>query len=154
MSSGLVQKTSFMSAALDQAAAAELRGEVPVGAVIARNGQIIASAGNQIIEHADPTAHAEMLAIRRATARIGSERLTDCDIYVTLEPCGMCAAAISMARIRRLYFGAADEKTGAVESNIRFFGTPICHHQPEVYSGIGEKEASAILVNFFANKRR
>ena len=144
---------SFMSAALRQAEAAGRRGEVPVGAVLVRDGAVVAAAGNRMRELADVTAHAEVLAIRAACARFGAERLLDCDLYVTLEPCTLCAAAISFARIRRLYYGAGDPKGGGVEHGVRFFGAPTCHHAPEVYSGIGETAASALLRDFFRERR-
>jgi tRNA(adenine34) deaminase len=144
---------SFMSIALDQARAAAARGEVPVGCVIACNGEAIARAGNRTLADKDPTAHAELLAIRQAAAALGSERLTDCDLYVTLEPCAMCAAATSFARIRRLYFGAADPKGGAVENGVRFFSSATCHHRPEVYGGINESESAKLLKDFFAARR-
>lgn len=144
---------SFMQAALEAAHAAAEAGEVPIGCVIVRDGKIVARAGNRTLRDRDPTAHAELLAIRAAAARLGSERLTDCDLYVTLEPCTMCAAAISFARIRRLYFGATDPKGGAVESGVRFFAGATCHHAPEVYSGIGEGEAAALLRAFFQARR-
>src|SRR5690349_21894706 len=144
---------SFMQSALDEARAAQARGEVPVGCVIVRDGEVIARAGNRTLADRDPTAHAEVLAIRQAAAALGSERLTDCDLYVTLEPCTMCAAAMSFARIRRLYFGAADPKGGAVESGVRFFDAPTCHHRPEVYSGLGEADAAALLKDFFKARR-
>ena len=144
---------SFMSIALEEARAAAERGEVPVGCVITRNGEVIARAGNRTLADKDPTAHAELLAIRQAAAALGTERLTDCDLYVTLEPCTMCTAAMSFARIRRLYFGAADPKGGAVEHGVRFFAAPTCHHRPDVYSGIGESEAAALLREFFAARR-
>jgi tRNA(adenine34) deaminase len=144
---------SFMDQALDLARAAAANGEVPVGCVVVRHGQVVAGAGNRTLTDRDPTAHAEMLAIRDAARALGSERLTDCDVYVTLEPCAMCAGAISFARIRRLYYGAADPKGGAVESGVRFFASPTCHHRPEVYGGIGEGEASALLKDFFAARR-
>jgi tRNA(adenine34) deaminase len=144
---------TFMSEALEQARAAGATGEVPVGCVIVRNGQVIARAHNRTLTDHDPTAHCEMLAIREAARGLASERLTDCDLYVTLEPCTMCAAAISFARIRRLYYGAADPKGGAVESGARFFAAPTCHHRPEVYSGIGEREAAALLKDFFRSRR-
>lgn len=143
----------FMGIALEEAKAAAAAGEVPVGCVVVRGGTVLAQAGNRTLRDRDPTAHAEVLAIRAAALRIGSERLIDCDLYVTLEPCAMCAAAISFARIRRLYFGACDPKGGAVESGVRFFNAPTCHHKPEVYGGIGEGEAAAILKAFFAAKR-
>jgi tRNA(adenine34) deaminase len=144
---------SFMEIALDQARAAQTAGEVPVGCVIVRDGDVIARAGNRTLTDRDPTAHAEMVAVRQAAALLGSERLTDCDLYVTLEPCAMCAAAISFARIRRLYYGASDPKGGAVDNGIRFFASPTCHHRPEVYGGIGETEAADLLRGFFAARR-
>jgi tRNA(Arg) A34 adenosine deaminase TadA len=142
-----------MQIALDEARAAGARGEVPIGAAIVRDGEIVARAGNRTLALDDPTAHAEMLAIRAAAAAIGSQRLIDTDLYVTLEPCAMCAAAISFTRIRRLYFGAVDEKGGAVESGVRFFAQPTCHHAPEVYSGLRESEASELLKAFFRARR-
>ncbi len=143
-----------MLTALAEAEAAAQRGEVPVGAVLVdAQGQVLARAGNRTRELADPTAHAEMLAIRAACAALGSERLTGCDLYVTLEPCPMCAAAISFARIRRLYFGATDPKGGGVEHGARIFSQPTCHHAPEVYGGIVEMRASALLRAFFAARR-
>jgi tRNA(adenine34) deaminase len=142
-----------MSVAFIEARAAAARGEVPVGAAIVRDGALVASAGNRTLEGADPTAHAEMLAIRAAAAQLGSQRLGDCDLYVTLEPCAMCAAAISFARLRRLYYGADDPKGGGVEHGARFFGQPTCHHAPEVYGGIRESEAAALLREFFAARR-
>jgi tRNA(adenine34) deaminase len=142
-----------MDLALEQARAAQAAGEVPIGCVIVRDGAVVAAAGNRPIADRDPTAHAEMIAIREAARALGGERLTDCDLYVTLEPCAMCAAAISFARIRRLYYGAADPKGGAVEHGLRFFQSPTCHHRPEVYSGIGEGEAAALLRAFFEAKR-
>jgi tRNA(adenine34) deaminase len=143
-----------MLQAFAEARAAASRGEVPVGAVIVDGaGQILASAGNRTIADKDPTAHAELLAIRAAAMQLGSERLLDCDLYVTLEPCAMCAAAISFARIRRVYFAAPDEKMGAVENGPRFFNQPTCHHRPEVYGGIGEAEARDLLKDFFIKRR-
>ena len=142
-----------MDAALQEARAAAQRGEVPVGAVIARNGQVIAQAGNRTRELNDPTAHAEVLAIRAACAALGQERLTGCDLYVTLEPCPMCAAAISNARIARLYYGAADPKSGGVAQGPRVFSHAQCHHKPEVFDGIAESDAKALLTDFFANRR-
>jgi tRNA(adenine34) deaminase len=143
-----------MDLALAEAEAAAARGEVPIGAVlVSAEGEVLASAGNRTLELRDPTAHAELLAIRQACAKLGSERLTGCDLYVTLEPCAMCAAAISFARIRRLYFGAPDAKGGAVEHGPRLFGQPTCHHAPEVYGGIGEARAAALLKQFFAARR-
>jgi tRNA(adenine34) deaminase len=144
---------SFMEMALDEARAAGVRGEVPVGCVIVRDGGVIARTGNRSVGHRDPTAHAEILAIRRAATFLGSERLGDCDLYVTLEPCAMCAAAVSFARIRRLYYGAADPKGGAVESGVRFFAAPTCHHRPEIYGGMAEAEAAALLQDFFRERR-
>src|SRR4029077_773289 len=144
---------SFMDAALAQARAAAAAGEVPGGCVIVRNGEVIAQAGNRTLADRDPTAHCEMVAIRAAAQALGSERLVDCDLHVTLEPCAMCAAAISLARIRRLYYGAADPKGGAVENGVRFFATPACHHRPEVYGGMGESEAGALLKEFFRARR-
>jgi len=144
---------SFMAVALEEARAADARGEVPVGCVIVRADTIIARAGNRTLADKDPTAHAELLAIRQAARALGSERLIDCDLYVTLEPCTMCTAAMSFARIRRLYFGAADPKGGAVEHGVRFFSSPTCHHKPEVYGGIAEAEAGALLKDFFAARR-
>ena len=142
-----------MDRALAEARAAAAAGEVPVGCVVVRGGEVIARAGNRTLAGKDPTAHAEMLAIRAAALAIGSERLADCDLYVTLEPCAMCAAALAFARIRRLYYGAADPKGGAVENGVRFFLSPTCHHRPEIYGGIGEAEASALLKDFFRARR-
>lgn len=144
---------SFMGLALDEARAAADRGEVPVGAVVVSGERVLARAGNRTRELADPTAHAEMLAIRQACAVLGSERLVGCDLYVTLEPCPMCAAAISAARVARLYYGAADPKSGGVTVGARVFSHPQCHHVPEVYDGIGAGEAEALLKGFFAGKR-
>ena len=144
----------YMKAAMAQARAAALRGEVPVGAVVvAPDGQILAAAGNRTRELNDPTAHAEVLAIRAACAAVGSERLPNHDLYVTLEPCPMCATVISAARIRRLYYGAADPKSGGVAQGPRIFAHPQCHHVPEVYDGIGEDEAAALLSDFFKAMR-
>jgi cytidine deaminase len=142
-----------MAAALDEARAAAARGEVPVGAVIVREGRIVARAGNRTRELCDPTGHAEVLAIRAACAALGSERLTGHDLYVTLEPCPICAGAISAARIARLYYGAADPKSGGVAVGARVFTHPQCHHVPEVYDGIGAAEAEALLKGFFAARR-
>jgi len=142
-----------MDLALAAADIAGRSGEVPIGCVIVSGGEVIATAGNRTLTDRDPTAHAELLAIREAAQKLGSERLPDCDLYVTLEPCTMCAGAISFARIRRLYFGAFDPKGGAVESGVRFFGQPTCHHAPEVYSGVGEREAAAMLRAFFKARR-
>ena len=144
---------NFMAIALDEARAAAARGEVPVGAVVVRDGEVLAKAGNQTLADKDPTAHAELLAVRAAAAKLGSERLTDCDLYVTLEPCAMCAAALSFARIRRLYYGASDPKGGAVDNGVQFFSAPTCHHRPEIYGGIGESEAGELLKEFFAARR-
>jgi tRNA(adenine34) deaminase len=144
---------SFMGLALEEAQAAADRGEVPVGAVIVLGERVLARAGNRTRELADPTAHAEMLAIRAACAALGSERLVGCDLYVTLEPCPMCAAAISAARVGRLYYGAADPKSGGVAVGARVFSHPQCHHVPEVYDGIGAGEAEALLKGFFAGRR-
>ena len=140
-----------MAIALAEARAAAARGEVPVGAVVvdAATGAILARAGNRTEADNDPSAHAEILALRVAAASKGAPRLPDCDLYVTVEPCAMCAAAVSFARIRRLYFGAGDPKMGAVEHGARFFAQPTCHHAPEVYGGIGEAEAAALMRDFF-----
>jgi tRNA(Arg) A34 adenosine deaminase TadA len=143
-----------MPLALSEASAAAARGEVPVGAVIVSPaGKVLAAAGNRTRELSDPTAHAEILAIRAACAAMGDERLVDCDLYVTLEPCPMCAAAISFARIRRLYYGAGDPKGGSVEHGPRIFNQPTCHHVPEVYPGLAEAEAGGLLKSFFAARR-
>ncbi len=147
-------RSGHMELALEEAQSAALRGEVPVGAVIiAADGVVLARAGNQTRERADPTAHAEMLAIRQACATRGSERLIDCDLYVTLEPCPMCAAAISFARIRRLYYAASDPKGGGVEHGARVFSHPTCHHVPEIYSGLAADAASQLLRTFFFERR-
>ena len=142
-----------MNLALEEARAAEAAGEVPVGCVIVHDGVVVATAGNRTLADRDPTAHAELIAIRHAAAALGSERLTGCDLYVTLEPCAMCAAAMSFARIRRLYYGAADPKGGAVESGVRFFASSTCHHRPDVYGGINESDAAGLLRGFFAARR-
>jgi tRNA(Arg) A34 adenosine deaminase TadA len=142
-----------MAIAMEEARAAEARGEVPIGAAIVIDGAVVARAGNRTVADDDPTAHAEMVAIRAAAAALGSQRLTGADLYVTLEPCAMCAAAISFARVRRLYFGARDPKGGGVESGARFFTQPTCHHAPQVYGGIGESEAGAMLTAFFKARR-
>jgi tRNA(adenine34) deaminase len=144
---------SFMEEALAEAQAAAAAGEVPIGCVIVREGAVIARARNATIAARDPTAHAEMLAIRAAAAALASERLVDCDLYVTLEPCAMCAAAIAFARIRRLYYGAADPKGGAVENGVKFFAAPTCHHRPDIYPGIAAREAAALLQDFFKARR-
>ena len=142
-----------MDIAFEEARAAAARGEVPVGCVVVCGGKVVAQAGNRTLLDKDPTAHAEVLAIRAAAVALGSERLTGCDLYVTLEPCAMCAGAISFARVRRLYYGAADPKGGAVDNGGRFFASPTCHHRPEVYGGIGEAEAAAMLTEFFQARR-
>jgi tRNA(adenine34) deaminase len=142
-----------MAMALEEARAAGGRGEVPVGCVIVREGAVLARAGNRTLADRDPTAHAEMVAIRAAAALLGSERLEDCDLYVTLEPCAMCAGAVAFARIRRLYYGAADPKGGAVDNGVKFFASPSCHHRPEVYGGLAEAEAGALLKEFFRERR-
>ena len=148
-----MSKASFMEHALEEAKLAGLRGEVPVGAVLVHEGEIVASDGNRTLEFKDPTAHAEILVIRAGAEKLNNERLNNCDLYVSLEPCPMCAGAISFARIRRLYFGASDPKSGAVESGVQYFSDKTCHHKPEVYSGILESECSSILKEFFAKKR-
>jgi tRNA(adenine34) deaminase len=145
--------TSFMAMALDEARAASARGEVPVGCVIVRDGAVVARAGNRTLADRDPTAHAEIIAIRAAAASLGSERLEGCDLYVTLEPCAMCAGAVAFARIRRLYYGAADLKGGAVDNGVKFFASPSCHHRPEVYGGLAEAQAGALLKEFFRERR-
>jgi tRNA(adenine34) deaminase len=142
-----------MDLALKAAEKAGKSGEVPIGCVIVRDGAVVAAAGNRTITDRDPTAHAEVLAIREASRKLGSERLTDCDLYVTLEPCTMCAGAISFARIRRLYYGAVDPKGGAIDSGVRFFASPTCHHAPEVYSGVGESASATLLREFFRERR-
>ena len=145
--------TVFMDMALEQAREAARRGEVPVGCVLVRGEEVIARAGNRTLAERDPTAHAEMIAIRDAAHRLGSERLDGCDVYATLEPCAMCAAALSFARIRRLYYGAADPKGGAVENGVQFFASPSCHHRPEVYGGLAEAAAGELLKDFFKQRR-
>lgn len=143
-----------MQRALAEAEAAARRGEVPVGAVVTGpDGVVLAADGNRIEELADPTAHAELLVLRAAARRLGTPRLVDCDLWVTLEPCPMCAYAAALARIRRLYFAAADPKSGAVEHGPRLFASPVCHHRPEVYSGIGERAAAELLRAFFRARR-
>lgn len=144
---------SFMDEALAEARAAAAAGEVPVGAVVVRDDRVIARGRNRTLERCDPTAHAEIEAIRAAGAALGSQRLIDCDLWVSLEPCPMCAGAISFARIRRLYFAAADPKGGAVENGVRLYASPTCHHAPEVYSGLGEGEAGELLRGFFEERR-
>jgi len=152
-SPGAPARPDFMGLALAEAEAAAAHGEVPIGAVLVVDGNLVAQAGNRTRELNDPTAHAEMLVIREAAASLSAERLGGADLFVTLEPCTMCAAAISFARIRRLYFGALDEKGGAVASGVRFFSAPTCHHAPEVYSGLGETRSAALLRNFFRERR-
>jgi tRNA(adenine34) deaminase len=142
-----------MDMALAEARAAGARGEVPVGAVIVRDGKVLAGAGNRTLADRDPTAHAEMIVIRQAASKVGSERLDDCDLYVTLEPCAMCAGAVAFARIRRLYYGAADPKGGAVDNGVKFFASPTCHHRPEIYGGLAEAEAGSLLKEFFKERR-
>jgi tRNA(adenine34) deaminase len=153
MSAPKTVNPKFMDEALEIAAAAERAGEVPVGALVVKDGEIVARAGNRTLRDRDPTAHAEILALREAAKKLGSERLSDCDLYVTLEPCTMCAAAISFARIRRLYYGASDPKGGAIESGVRFFASPTCHHRPEFYGGIQEARAGELLRGFFRGRR-
>ncbi|MEM5580985.1 nucleoside deaminase [Roseibium sp. AS2] len=144
---------SFMDLALEEAKKAASRGEVPVGAVVVLGDRVVARDGNRTLERNDPTAHAEILVIRAACEEMNSQRLPDCDLYVTLEPCPMCAGAISFARIRRLYYGAGDEKGGAVDHGTRFFSQPTCHHAPDVYSGIGEVPSANLLRTFFSSRR-
>lgn len=144
---------TFMDSALEAARQAAASGEVPVGAAIVQAGRVIATGGNRTLADDDPSGHAEIVAMRLAAKTLGTARLTDCDLYVTLEPCTMCAAAISFARIRRLYFGATDAKGGAVVSGVRFFEQPTCHHAPEVYGGIGERQSSDLLRTFFQARR-
>lgn len=148
-------ENSFMAAALDEARAAAARGEVPVGCVLVRpeTGEILARDGNRTEALADPTAHAEMLVLRAAAARIGGPRLVGCDLYVTLEPCPMCAQAIAFARLRRVYFGAYDPKGGGIEHGPRIFAQPTCHHRPEVYGGIAESACAGLLTDFFRARR-
>ena len=148
-----MKRPDFMAIALAEAEAAAKRGEVPIGAVLALDGEVVARAGNRTRGVNDPTAHAEMLVIREAAAKLSAERLGGADLYVTLEPCTMCAAAISFARIRRLYFGAVDEKGGAVVSGVRFFAAPTCHHVPEIYPGLAETRSANLLRSFFRERR-
>lgn len=143
----------YMERALKEAKLAAARSEVPVGAVIVKNGEIIAAEGNRTLELHDPTAHAEILVIRQAAKLLKTERLIGCDLYVTLEPCPMCAAAISFARIRRLYFGAEDIKSGGVENGVHYYSNASCHHAPEVYSGLSSTESGQLLSDFFKDKR-
>ena len=142
-----------MDLALEVAVAAMRMGEVPVGAVVVRDGEVVARAGNRTLADKDPSAHAEVLALRAAAKFLGRDRLSDCDLYVTIEPCTMCAGAISHARIRRLYYAAPDPKGGAVESGVRFFASPTCHHAPEVYGGIQEARSAELIRGFFRDKR-
>src|SRR3569833_231150 len=144
---------SFMDLALKAAESAGISGVVPIGCVVVRSNIVVAAAANRTLTDRDPTAHAEILALRQAASVLGSERLVDCDLYVTLEPCTMCAGAISYARIRRQYYGAADPKGGAVETGVRFFASPTCHHAPEVYSAVGEQQAATLLKDFFKARR-
>lgn len=149
------KQKSFMALAMEQARIAANRGEVPVGAVVVdKDGTVLAMASNRVEEGSDPTAHAEMLALRAAAAKRGEPRLVDCDLYVTLEPCAMCAAAISFARVRRLYFAAYDPKGGAVDHGPKFFSQPTCHHAPEVYGGMMEQEGRDLLQQFFKGIRK
>ncbi len=145
--------TSYMDAALALANAALAIGEVPVGAVVIRDGNIIGRGHNRTRIDQDPTAHAEIVAIREATRFLGNDRLDDCDLWVTLEPCTMCAGAIAHARIRRLYYGAGDAKGGAVDSGVRFFESPTCHHRPEIYAGMAEERSAKLLMDFFRGRR-
>ena len=147
------RETGFMARAIEVAERAAARGEVPVGAAIVQDGKLLVRAGNRVEADHDPTAHAEILAIRAAAGLLETPRLADCDLYVTLEPCAMCAAAIAFARIRRVYFGAFDPKGGAVEHGPRFFGQPTCHHTPEVYGGIDETRCGELLRDFFRERR-
>ena len=149
----MAETNHFMDLALAEAEAAAGRGEVPIGAVLVMDGVVLARAGNRTRELNDVTAHAEILAIRMACEALGQERLTGADLYVTLEPCTMCAAAISFARIRRLYYGAEDEKGGGVDNGVRFYAQPTCHHAPDVYSGLSEASAAQLLRGFFSQKR-
>ncbi len=149
----MADSNRFMQMALDEARSAGERGEVPIGAVVVHDGKVIGRAGNRTRERNDITAHAEIEAIRQAAGTLGSERLVNADLYVTLEPCTMCAAAISFARIRRLYYGAEDPKGGGIDNGVRFFAQPTCHHLPDVYSGMAESEAATILREFFKERR-
>lgn len=148
-----MHKAGHMDTALNAARQAAERGEVPVGAVVVLDGEVLAVASNRTRELNDVTAHAEILAIREAASRIGDERLTGADLYVTLEPCTMCAAAISFARLRRVYFGAEDEKGGGVVNGVRFFNQPTCHHAPDIYPGLAAEDATHLLRGFFAERR-
>lgn len=148
-----VPRETYMKIAIARAEEAAARGEVPVGAVLVHNGEVISHSGNLVENRKDPTAHAEILVIREGAKLLGNTRLTECDLYVSLEPCAMCAGAISHARIRRVYFGAWDLKMGAVENGPRFFDQPTCHHKPEVYGGINRSESENLLKEFFAARR-
>ena len=149
-----MSQQSFMEIALEEARKACVRGEVPVGSVlVGANGNILAAEGNRVEQHSDPTAHAEILAIRAGAETLGTPRLEGCDLYVTLEPCPMCAQAISFARVRRLYFGACDLKGGGVENGPRLYAQPTCHHRPAVYGGIDEQRTGQLLKAFFASRR-
>ena len=152
--SGQDRQKLIWDLAFEEARLAAVRGETPVGAVVMREGKVLASAGNRTLELKDPTAHAEVLAIRRACQEAGSERLPGADLYVTLEPCTLCAGAISFARIRRLYYAASDPKGGAVDSGVRFFNQPSCHHAPEAYGGFREAESAELLKGFFQDRRK
>lgn len=149
----VASKAGYMDMALDEARHAAARGEVPVGAVLVADGKVLAKAGNRTRELNDVTAHAEILVIRSASRELGLERLPETDLYVTLEPCAMCAAAISFARIKRLYYGADDEKGGGVAHGGRFFGQPTCHHTPETYSGLAASDSTRLLKDFFSGRR-
>ena len=144
---------SFMDLALEEAKAAQSAGEIPVGCVVVCQDRVVAQSGNRTERDRDPTAHAEMVALRMAAQVLDNARLSECDVYVTLEPCTMCAGAISHARVRRLYYGAADVKGGAVDNGVRFFASPTCHHRPEVYGGVGESAAGQLLTSFFKARR-
>ncbi|PPR17310.1 MAG: tRNA-specific adenosine deaminase [Alphaproteobacteria bacterium MarineAlpha9_Bin7] len=149
-----MSQQGFMEIALEQARKAYVRGEVPVGSVlVGANGSVLAAEGNRVEQHSDPTAHAEILAIRAGAEKLGTPRLEGCDLYVTLEPCPMCAQAISFARVRRLYFGAGDLKGGGVENGPRLYAQPTCHHRPAVYGGIDEQRTGQLLKAFFASRR-
>ncbi|HEX2147898.1 MAG TPA: nucleoside deaminase [Pseudorhizobium sp.] len=150
----MAKSEGFMEEAMREARHAAERGEIPVGAILVADGQVIARSGNRTRADSDVTAHAEIVVIREAAKLLGQERLSGADLYVTLEPCTMCAGAISFARIRRLYYGAEDPKGGAVDNGVRFFRQPTCHHVPEVYSGLAETAAAELLTNFFKSKRQ
>lgn len=150
----MAKSEGFMEEAMREARHAAERGEIPVGAILVADGQVVARSGNRTRADSDVTAHAEIVVIREAAKLLGQERLSGADLYVTLEPCTMCAGAISFARIRRLYYGAEDPKGGAVDNGVRFFRQPTCHHVPEVYSGLAETAAAELLTNFFKSKRQ